>query len=125
MTSLNVLFPRVIKPVYTTNNLCLQVRTGRYGRRARKIKTFKTKDVVAVKTQVLNSFQISSVTFLPLPREARVSVTKNYTYDDGCEPCGTDVFSREPFVVMFSSKHAGTALAPRFLPRLWSRKCDL
>uniref|UniRef100_H3D0P8 Deoxyribonuclease n=1 Tax=Tetraodon nigroviridis TaxID=99883 RepID=H3D0P8_TETNG len=44
--------------------------------------------------------------YLFLYREASVSVAKNYTYDDGCEPCGTDTFSREPFVVMFSSKQA-------------------
>uniref|UniRef100_A0A8D3CUR0 Deoxyribonuclease n=2 Tax=Scophthalmus maximus TaxID=52904 RepID=A0A8D3CUR0_SCOMX len=43
--------------------------------------------------------------YLFLYREHTVSVAKNYTYDDGCEPCGTDAFSREPFVVMFSSDH--------------------
>lgn len=43
--------------------------------------------------------------YLFLYREDRVSVVKNYTYDDGCEPCETDTFMREPFVVMFSSKH--------------------
>lgn len=43
--------------------------------------------------------------YLFLYREQTVSVAKNYTYDDGCEPCGTDTFIREPFVVMFSSKH--------------------
>uniref|UniRef100_A0A672ZC67 Deoxyribonuclease I n=1 Tax=Sphaeramia orbicularis TaxID=375764 RepID=A0A672ZC67_9TELE len=37
--------------------------------------------------------------------EQTVSVVQNYTYDDGCEPCGTDTFSREPFVVMFSSNY--------------------
>uniref|UniRef100_A0A8C3A3R7 Deoxyribonuclease n=1 Tax=Cyclopterus lumpus TaxID=8103 RepID=A0A8C3A3R7_CYCLU len=42
--------------------------------------------------------------YLFLYREQTVSVAKNYTYDDGCEPCGTDTFSREPFVVMFTSK---------------------
>ncbi|XP_070778954.1 deoxyribonuclease-1 [Enoplosus armatus] len=42
--------------------------------------------------------------YLFLYREQTVAVAKNYTYDDGCEPCGTDTFSREPFVVMFSSK---------------------
>ncbi|XP_034568179.1 deoxyribonuclease-1 [Notolabrus celidotus] len=41
--------------------------------------------------------------YLFLYREQTVSVVKNYTYDDGCEPCGTDTFIREPFVVMFSS----------------------
>uniref|UniRef100_A0A7N8X1E1 Deoxyribonuclease I n=1 Tax=Mastacembelus armatus TaxID=205130 RepID=A0A7N8X1E1_9TELE len=42
--------------------------------------------------------------YLFVYREQTVSVNKNYIYDDGCEPCGTDTFSREPFVVMFSSK---------------------
>ncbi|KAM6905393.1 deoxyribonuclease-1 [Xenentodon cancila] len=42
--------------------------------------------------------------YLFLYRKEGVSVAKNYTYDDGCEACGTDTFSREPFVVMFSSK---------------------
>ncbi|XP_032444184.1 deoxyribonuclease-1 [Xiphophorus hellerii] len=42
--------------------------------------------------------------YLFLYRQASVSVVENYTYDDGCEPCGTDTFMREPFVVMFSSK---------------------
>ncbi|XP_012682694.2 deoxyribonuclease-1-like [Clupea harengus] len=41
--------------------------------------------------------------YLFLYREQTVSVAKNFTYDDGCEPCGTDTFNREPFVVMFSS----------------------
>ncbi|CAJ1075981.1 deoxyribonuclease-1 [Xyrichtys novacula] len=41
--------------------------------------------------------------YLFLYREQTISVVKNYTYDDGCEPCGTDTFIREPFVVMFSS----------------------
>lgn len=41
--------------------------------------------------------------YLFLYRPQTVSVVKNYTYDDGCEPCGTDTFIREPFVVMFSS----------------------
>lgn len=48
---------------------------------------------------------------LSLPhREERVSVVKNYTYDDGCEPCETDTFMREPFIVMFSSKYTGKFL---------------
>ncbi|TKS92412.1 Deoxyribonuclease-1 [Collichthys lucidus] len=42
--------------------------------------------------------------YLFLYREQAVSVIKSYTYDDGCEPCGTDTFNREPFVVMFTSK---------------------
>ncbi|KAJ8373137.1 hypothetical protein AAFF_G00271010 [Aldrovandia affinis] len=41
--------------------------------------------------------------YLYLYREETVSVAKNFTFDDGCEPCGTDTFSREPFVVKFSS----------------------
>nr|XP_046192190.1 deoxyribonuclease-1-like [Oncorhynchus gorbuscha]XP_046193462.1 deoxyribonuclease-1-like [Oncorhynchus gorbuscha] len=43
--------------------------------------------------------------YLYLYREETVSVAKNYTYDDGCEPCGTDTFIREPFIVMFSSNY--------------------
>ncbi|XP_076025642.1 deoxyribonuclease-1 [Genypterus blacodes] len=45
--------------------------------------------------------------YLFIYREQTVSVVKNYTYDDGCEPCGTDAFIREPFVVMFSSRQSG------------------
>lgn len=41
-------------------------------------------------------------------RTQAASVVKSYTYDDGCESCGTDTFNREPFVVMFSSKLSGT-----------------
>jgi len=54
--------------------------------------------------------------YLFLYRERTVSVAKNYTYDDGCEPCGTDTFMREPFVVMFSSNYAAVrnfALIPQ------------
>ncbi|NXW43992.1 DNAS1 protein, partial [Nyctiprogne leucopyga] len=36
-------------------------------------------------------------------RSDLVSVLGSYYYDDGCEPCGTDTFSREPFIVKFSS----------------------
>ncbi|XP_036004402.1 deoxyribonuclease-1 isoform X2 [Fundulus heteroclitus] len=42
--------------------------------------------------------------YLFLYRQKSVSVVKSYTFDDGCESCGTDTFMREPFVVMFSSK---------------------
>uniref|UniRef100_A0AAY4D173 Deoxyribonuclease n=1 Tax=Denticeps clupeoides TaxID=299321 RepID=A0AAY4D173_9TELE len=42
--------------------------------------------------------------YLFLYRTESVSVIKSFTYDDGCESCGTDTFSREPFVVMFSSR---------------------
>ncbi|XP_049599908.1 deoxyribonuclease-1 isoform X1 [Syngnathus scovelli] len=45
--------------------------------------------------------------YLFLYREETVSVVRNYTYDDGCEPCGTDTFMREPFIVMFSSNDTG------------------
>ncbi|XP_066498381.1 deoxyribonuclease-1 [Hoplias malabaricus] len=41
--------------------------------------------------------------YLFIYREETVSVVKNFTFDDGCEPCGNDTFIREPFVVMFSS----------------------
>lgn len=37
------------------------------------------------------------------PRSDLVSVLRSYYYDDGCESCGTDTFSREPFIVEFSS----------------------
>lgn len=40
-----------------------------------------------------------------------MSVDKSYTYDDGCESCGTDTFNREPFVVMFSSKYTGRLIS--------------
>ena len=42
---------------------------------------------------------------LPLSsfRSDIVSVLESYYYDDGCESCGTDIFSREPFIVKFSS----------------------
>lgn len=75
--------------------------------------------MVPVKTQFLTHLEHSAYhSGVPsLPREARVSVAKNYTYDDGCEPCGNDTFNREPFVVMFSSKRAG-ALSTTFSPRL-------
>uniref|UniRef100_A0A8C3VST6 Deoxyribonuclease n=1 Tax=Catagonus wagneri TaxID=51154 RepID=A0A8C3VST6_9CETA len=36
-------------------------------------------------------------------RPDQVSVLDSYVYDDGCEPCGNDTFSREPAVVKFSS----------------------
>ncbi|KAG9328641.1 hypothetical protein JZ751_014448 [Albula glossodonta] len=41
--------------------------------------------------------------YLFLYREEMVSVAKNFTFDDGYESLGTDIFNREPFVVMFSS----------------------
>ncbi|KAI4559402.1 hypothetical protein MJG53_017928 [Ovis ammon polii x Ovis aries] len=36
-------------------------------------------------------------------RPNKVSVLDTYQYDDGCESCGNDSFSREPAVVKFSS----------------------
>ncbi|XP_076609198.1 deoxyribonuclease-1-like [Chaetodon auriga] len=54
--------------------------------------------------------------YLFLYREQMVSMAKSYTYDDGCESCGTDTFSREPFVVMFSSQYTDVksfALVPQ------------
>ncbi|KAM9372415.1 deoxyribonuclease-1-like [Phaethornis superciliosus] len=36
-------------------------------------------------------------------RSDLVSVRGSYYYDDGCESCGNDTFSREPFIVKFSS----------------------
>ncbi|XP_051488434.1 deoxyribonuclease-1-like [Apus apus] len=36
-------------------------------------------------------------------RSDMVSVLGSYYYDDGCESCGNDTFSREPFIVRFSS----------------------
>lgn len=38
-----------------------------------------------------------------LRRPDQVSVLDSYQYDDGCESCGNDTFSREPAVVKFSS----------------------
>ncbi|XP_061605229.1 deoxyribonuclease-1 isoform X2 [Phyllopteryx taeniolatus] len=69
--------------------------------------------------------------YLFLYREATASVGKNYTYDDGCEPCGSDTFIREPFVVMFSSddavvrnfvlipQHASPDFASQEVDELW------
>lgn len=31
----------------------------------------------------------------------------SYYYDDGCEPCGNDTFSREPAIVRFSCPFTG------------------
>ncbi|NXX58790.1 DNAS1 protein, partial [Scopus umbretta] len=41
--------------------------------------------------------------YLFIYRSDVVSVLGSYYYDDGCESCGTDTFSREPFIVKFSS----------------------
>nr|XP_056722199.1 deoxyribonuclease-1-like [Euleptes europaea] len=43
--------------------------------------------------------------YLFIYREDQVSVLDSYLYDDGCEPCGNDTFSREPFVVKFAAPH--------------------
>uniref|UniRef100_A0A8C8SQV3 Deoxyribonuclease n=1 Tax=Pelusios castaneus TaxID=367368 RepID=A0A8C8SQV3_9SAUR len=43
--------------------------------------------------------------YLFIYRTGMVSVVDNYQYKDGCEPCGNDTFSREPFIVKFSSPH--------------------
>ncbi|XP_009993815.1 PREDICTED: deoxyribonuclease-1-like [Chaetura pelagica] len=40
-------------------------------------------------------------------RSDLVSVLGSYYYDDGCESCGNDTFSREPFIVRFSSPTTG------------------
>ncbi|KAM6424556.1 deoxyribonuclease-1-like isoform 1-T2 [Liasis olivaceus] len=41
--------------------------------------------------------------YLFIYRQDRVSPVESYYYDDGCEPCGNDTFSREPFVVRFAA----------------------
>ncbi|XP_050173728.1 deoxyribonuclease-1-like [Myiozetetes cayanensis] len=41
--------------------------------------------------------------YLFIYRSDMVSVLESYYYDDGCESCGNDTFSREPFIVKFSS----------------------
>uniref|UniRef100_A0A8C3RPT0 Deoxyribonuclease 1 n=1 Tax=Chelydra serpentina TaxID=8475 RepID=A0A8C3RPT0_CHESE len=43
--------------------------------------------------------------YLFVYRMGVVSVVDSYYYDDGCEPCGSDTFSREPFIVKFSSPY--------------------
>ncbi|XP_063326536.1 deoxyribonuclease-1 [Pelmatolapia mariae] len=75
--------------------------------------------------------------YLFLYREALVSVAKSYTYDDGPEETGQDTFSREPFVVMFSSKytavrdftlipqHTSPSLAVRELNALYDVVADV
>lgn len=40
-------------------------------------------------------------------REDKVSVTDSYYYDDGCESCGNDTFSREPFIVRLAAPQTG------------------
>ncbi|XP_042777493.1 deoxyribonuclease-1 [Panthera leo] len=41
--------------------------------------------------------------YLYVFRPDQVSVLDSYQYDDGCEPCGNDTFSREPAIVRFFS----------------------
>ncbi|KAL8175249.1 UNVERIFIED_CONTAM: hypothetical protein K2H54_017348 [Gekko kuhli] len=41
--------------------------------------------------------------YLFIYRQGQASVVDSYLYDDGCEPCGNDTFSREPFVVRFEA----------------------
>lgn len=43
--------------------------------------------------------------YLFVYRPDQVTVLDSYLYDDGCEPCGTDTFSREPIVVKFFSPY--------------------
>ncbi|KAM9744821.1 deoxyribonuclease-1 [Menidia menidia] len=66
--------------------------------------------------------------YLFLYREKTVSVANNYTYDDGCEPCGTDSFIREPFVVKFSSKQTAvknfTLIPQHTSPDFAVQECD-
>lgn len=45
---------------------------------------------------------------LALTRPDQVTVLDSYQYDDGCEPCGNDTFSREPAIVRFRSPLTGT-----------------
>ncbi|XP_060116704.1 deoxyribonuclease-1-like [Heteronotia binoei] len=57
--------------------------------------------------------------YLFVYRKDQVSVVNSYLYDDGCEPCGNDTFSREPFVVKFAAPHSEVkelALVPLHTP---------
>ncbi|KAL4836413.1 hypothetical protein H8958_019842 [Nasalis larvatus] len=45
--------------------------------------------------------------YLFVYRPDQVSVVDSYYYDDGCEPCGNDTFSREPAIVRFSCPFTG------------------
>lgn len=49
---------------------------------------------------------------LDFPRPDQVSVLDTYQYDDGCEPCGNDTFSREPSIVRFFSPLTGAQPFP-------------
>uniref|UniRef100_A0A8C3JKK7 Deoxyribonuclease-1 n=1 Tax=Calidris pygmaea TaxID=425635 RepID=A0A8C3JKK7_9CHAR len=59
--------------------------------------------------------------YLFIYRSDLVSVLGSYYYDDGCEPCGTDTFSREPFIVKFSSPTTQHPLPGRLQCRLLLR----
>ncbi|XP_062820602.1 deoxyribonuclease-1 [Anolis carolinensis] len=41
--------------------------------------------------------------YLFIYRQDQASLLDSYYFDDGCEPCGNDTFSREPFVVRFAA----------------------
>uniref|UniRef100_H3BKL7 Deoxyribonuclease-1 n=1 Tax=Mus musculus TaxID=10090 RepID=H3BKL7_MOUSE len=43
--------------------------------------------------------------YLFVYRPDQVSILDSYQYDDGCEPCGNDTFSREPAIVKFFSPY--------------------
>ncbi|KYO35949.1 deoxyribonuclease-1 isoform B [Alligator mississippiensis] len=43
--------------------------------------------------------------YLFIYRTGMMSVVDSYYYEDGCESCMNDTFSREPFIVKFSSPH--------------------
>lgn len=55
-------------------------------------------------SQVPLSPELTSWSFF---RPDQVSVLDTYYYDDGCEPCGNDTFSREPTIVRFFSPYTG------------------
>ncbi|XP_043944890.1 deoxyribonuclease-1-like [Protopterus annectens] len=82
------------------------------------IQEVRDTDLTAVKqlVQKLNSVSLTPYSYVvsdPLGRSTykeqylfvyrtqAVAVTGDYHYDDGCEPCGTDTFNREPYVVKF------------------------
>ncbi|XP_063170692.1 deoxyribonuclease-1-like isoform X1 [Candoia aspera] len=51
--------------------------------------------------------------YLFVYRQDRVSPVESYYYDDGCEPCGNDTFSREPFIAKFAVTQTGCPLPGR------------
>nr|XP_044602925.1 deoxyribonuclease-1 isoform X3 [Equus asinus] len=52
-------------------------------------------------------------------RPDQVSLLDSYQYNDGCEPCGNDTFSREPAIVKFSSPFTPWPHVP------WDQACPL